>query len=324
MDYLPSESAVAFSLSCMHLKCLLGTQHFLKVTSSTKDTLALLNLLALDLPNHVVCSACKRLHNMENLRKYNGATYSAGSTSYQYASLRLSACVSHDRENNTYAITNLFGTTAFKMAIKRYHQHPECTELLKIMSSKAAKTMEMGEYVRQYREECRVVQGCLMHRLQSVYISRKCLTTTPLRRDLPSEKICPHIKFRKSEYKIGSGLKRCQECRTEYRIDFENYDGHGLAIFFTRWKDLGDGPEGEVWKQHLPPTALASLRAAFENRDRAQTSMGLQTQIDVRPQDGNLSSAFGDGDDFKFDSLLTSGNKAELFRFQKQCLAKIK
>jgi len=321
MDYLPSESAVAFSLSCMHLKCLLGTQHFLRVTSSTKDTLALLNLLALDLPNHVVCSACKRLHNMQNLRRYNSATYSAGSTTYQYDSLRFPACVSQDRNNNTHAISNLFGTTAFKMAIKRYHQQPECTKLLKFMSSKAVKIMETGDYIRQFREECRVFQGCLLHRLQSVYISRKCLINTPFRHDPPSEMICPHIKFRTSEHSIGSGVRRCQECRTEYRIDFKHYDGHGLAMFFTRWKDLGAGPDGEVWAQHL--LSRASLGALFASRVRAQTSVGLQTQLEVWPQDGDLSSAFEDSDDFKFDSLLTSGNKAELFRFQKQCLAKV-
>jgi len=320
MDYLPSESAVAFSLSCMQLKCLLGTQHFLKVASSTKDTLALLNLLALDLPNHIVCYACKRLHNMQNLRRYNSATYSAGSTTYQYDSLRFPACVSQDRNNNTYAISNLLGTTAFKMAIKRYHQQPECTKLLKVMSSKEVKIMETGDYIRQFREECRVFQGSLIHRLQSVHFSRKGLNT-PFRRNLPSEMICPHIKFRTSEHSIGSGVRRCQECRTEYRIDFKHYDGHGLAMFFTRWKDLGAGPEGEVWAQHLP--SRASLRTLFTSRVRAQTSAGLQTQLEVRPQDGDLSSAFGDGDDFKFDSLLTSGNKAELSRFQKQCLANL-
>jgi hypothetical protein len=314
MDYLPSESAVAFSLSCMHLKRLLGTQHFLRVTSSTEDTLALLNLLALDLPNHVVCSSCKRLHDMQNLRRYNSATYSAGSTTYQYDSLRFPACVSQDRNNNTWAITNLFGTTAFKMAIKRYHQQPECTKLLKIMSSKAAKTMEMGDYVRQFREECRVVQGCLIHRLQSVYILRKCLSNTPFRREPPSEIICPHIKFRTTEHNIGSGVRRCQECRTEYRIDVKYYDGHGLVIFFTRWKDLGAGPEGEVWTQHLSSRA-ASLGELFASRVRAQASVGLQNQLEVRPQDGDLSSAFEDSDDSKFDSLLTSENKAELFRF---------
>jgi hypothetical protein len=134
MDFLPPESAVAFSLSCMHLKCLLGTQHFSKVTSSTRDTLALLNLLAINLPNHVVCPTCESLHNMENLSRYNkGTNYARSTTCFL-------DCVSHGRENNTHAVTDLFSTAAFKMAMKRYHQQPECTKLLKIMSSEAIET----------------------------------------------------------------------------------------------------------------------------------------------------------------------------------------
>jgi hypothetical protein len=49
MDLLALESAIAFTLSCMHLKHLLGTHHFLKVNS--KDSIV--KLLAVDLPNYV-------------------------------------------------------------------------------------------------------------------------------------------------------------------------------------------------------------------------------------------------------------------------------
>jgi hypothetical protein len=36
---------------------------------------------------------------------------------------------------------------------------------------------------------------------------------------------------------------------------------------------------------------------------------GASNPREVRPQDGDLSSAFGDGYDFKFHSLLTSGTR---------------
>jgi hypothetical protein len=162
-----------------------------------------------------------------------------------------------------------------------------------------------------------------MHRLQSVYISRNHLSTTPFRCDSPSEMICPHITFRTGEHNAGSGLRRCQECRTEYCINFRYYDGHGLALFFTRWKDLGAGPDSEVWKQHLPPRATSSLRALFESQVWDQTSVGLQNKLEARPQEGDLCSAFEGSDNFEFDSLLTSENKAELFRFQKHCYAEV-
>lgn len=127
--------------SCMHLKCLLGTRHFSELTSSTEDTIALLSLLALDVPDHVVCSPCKRLHSMKNLRRYNSCT------AYQYADLPFPACVTEDRNNRTSAVAQLFGATAFKMAVKIYHQQPANTQLLNIMSSKAAKTVTTGNYV---------------------------------------------------------------------------------------------------------------------------------------------------------------------------------
>jgi hypothetical protein len=319
-DYLPLESAVAFFLSCSHLKHLLGLQQFSKLASSTEHTLALLDLLAIDLPNCIVCVPCRRLHKMENLQRYNSATYSSGSKIRQYDSLRLPVCVAKDRNDDTGRITDLFGATAFKMAIKRHHQQPGYTRLLSIMSNKAAQTVEHGGYVRQSREECRVIRGRLMHRLQNVRISRTCLNGTTFVDDLYPEMICPHIKLRRSMLENRSGIRRCRECRTEYSIDFNYYNSHGRAMFFTRWKDLGPDPENEVWKQHIPPRMSDLFLSFIQSGFSAQTSMGVQTQVERQSQDREISSAFGDGNDFKFDSWLTPKNKSELLRFQKQCV----
>jgi hypothetical protein len=319
-DYLPLESAVAFSLSCTHLKDVLGTQHFLKVAYSTENLVTLLNLLALDLRNYVACSPCRKLHNMKNIRRYNITRYNGCSPSYEYHILRLPACVAQDRAINTFTITELFGSTAFKMAVKRYHQQPDCTRLLKIMSSTEATTTKIGDYVRQFKEECRVVRGRLMHRLQSAYILQDQRSDIfPFIHNTPSEVICPHIKFGTSVYETGPIVKRCQECCTDYRIDFKYYDCHGWAMFFTRWKNLGTGPDSEVWRQHyaLQSAELRALRAYYlPSEVQIQDSVGLQSQGEAQSQDRELSSAFGDGNDFKFDSLLTPENQAELFRFQ--------
>jgi hypothetical protein len=211
--------------------------------------------------------------------------------------------------------------TAFKMAIKRYHQQPSCTRLLSIMSNKVAQTVEHGDYVRQSREECRVIRGRLMHHLQNVCISRKCLNGTTFVDGLYPEMICPHIKLRRSMLENRSGIRRCRECRTEYSIDFNYYNGPGRAVFFTRWKDLGPDPENEVWKQHIPPRVSDLFSDFIQSRFSAQTSMGPQTSMGAQTQDGEISSAFGDVNDFKFDSWLTPRNKSQLLRSQKQCVA---
>jgi len=97
MDFIPSESAVALSLSCMQLKCFLGTQYLFRVICSTKDTLAPLDLLTRDLPNQVVFYVCRKLHHLKNIRKYNAASYATGRVAYRYRYSRLPVCVYQDQ-----------------------------------------------------------------------------------------------------------------------------------------------------------------------------------------------------------------------------------
>ena len=58
----------------------------------------------------------------------------------------------------------------------------------------------------------------------------------------------------------------------------------GFLIFLTKWKDLGDGPESEVWTRHLSPRPAAPFREAFCSR-RLGPSGELRTQGEEdRPQ----------------------------------------
>ena len=141
------------------------------------------------------------------------------------------------------------------------------------------------------------------------------LTSTPSGHHLPSMMICfPHTKQSKLEYNIGSGVRRRPACRTEYRTIFKCYKAHGVAIFFTRWKNLGAGPESDVWKQHLLRASPVSLLREMFSGVTIPTKP--QTQVERWLRDGNLCSAFEDGHELKFDSLLTLGNDAALFQFQ--------
>jgi hypothetical protein len=104
--------------------------------------------------------ACRKLHNMEDLQKYNSVTYGSSSRTWNlYADLPFPCCVSQDRKNNTFYISSWFGTTACKMAIKRHHQRQECQELLKMMSPKTAMTSDESRWrvcaAVQRRTSCR-------------------------------------------------------------------------------------------------------------------------------------------------------------------------
>ncbi|KAF7945490.1 hypothetical protein EAE96_010257 [Botrytis aclada] len=322
MGYLPLRSAVVFSLSCLHLKEKLGNEYFLKIGSSIEHTLALLDLIVLDLPNCVACSACNRLHNMENLLRYSCITYSAGSTTRQYDGLRFPACVSQDRGRYSGTVSDLFGSTAVKMALKRARQNPACTELVTMMSSPRARMINLGKYIRQFSEECRIVQGHLMHRMQSVYISDGSEKHTAFRSSFaPKEKICTHIKLSPRSFldAAGFGVMRCGRCPTEYRIDVMHCEGLGWGRFFNRWMDLGSESEGELWSQHLPPpegTQTRRLRDLLEGRVSMNTDKASQVSMEVPPKAGELCSAFEGSKDFKFDSLLTPENRAVFLQFR--------
>ncbi|TEY35161.1 hypothetical protein BOTCAL_0602g00030 [Botryotinia calthae] len=322
MSYLPIESAVVFSISCLHLKTRLGSRYFLEVASSTEHTLALLNLIVLDLPDCVACPACNRLHNMENLLRYCSTTYNSGSTTRQYDALPFPACVSYDRDRSSRMVSILFGSTAVKMALKRAHQNPECTELLTMMSSPRTRTTHWGKYVRQCREECRIVQGHLMHRIQSVFISRRREKLTAFRRPFdPAEDICTHIESEGQCFlnTIGSGVMGCRKCPTEYRADVMYCEGLGWGRFFTKWVDLGSELEGDLWSQHLPPTEAQQTRRfrdLLRGRVSVRTDKAPQDKIEVPPKAGELLSAFEGSRDYKFDSLLTPENKALFLRYR--------
>jgi hypothetical protein len=202
MDLLAPESAMAFTLSCMHLKHLFGTHHFLELNS--KGTIA--ELLAVDLQDYITCHACRRLHDMKDLQKYKSVTYGSCSRIwYRYAGLPFPFCVSQDKKNNTFYISCWFGTTACEMAIKRHHQRQECKELLQMISSKTAIIRVDGEYVRQSREECRVVRGNLIHQLQIACALRDASQKPTFMHDPPREMICLHATSRRSLQNIGFG-----------------------------------------------------------------------------------------------------------------------
>ena len=124
------------------------------------------------------------------------------------------------------------------------------------------------------------------------------------------------LNLRRSLLNIDCGLKQCMFCWTEYRIDLRHYEGHGLAMFLTRWKDLGPGPESEVWIQNLMPTGNPLFRAdPLSQQASALNSVRIPIQLEDQPREGEIPSAFGDGADFNVDSLLSAKNKAELFGF---------
>jgi hypothetical protein len=150
-----------------------------------------------------------------------------------------------------------------------------------------------------------------------VHILRTNSTGPLFEHDQSFEIICQHTWLGVGGVKIKSGVvRRCQNCRTEYRIDFKYYENHGSTVFFTRWKDLGPGPESEVWMQHIYPISSFETRRLNHGGASNLGHRGFQTNQNIGTHGGYLSGAFEDGHDFKVDSWLTLRNIRELFLLQ--------
>jgi hypothetical protein len=67
---LPVASAASFSLSCRHIHLLIGTQYLENLATSSHETLVFLKLVEHDLQNHIVCNSCRKLHRIQDARKY--------------------------------------------------------------------------------------------------------------------------------------------------------------------------------------------------------------------------------------------------------------
>ncbi|KAL2070248.1 hypothetical protein VTL71DRAFT_13274 [Oculimacula yallundae] len=285
-DHLATESILALSFTCKHLCRSLGIRELAKLASeeeklaeleseeekleelesrarngsarlrlslkvrdpnlrkpTLKDTkLALLELLAIDLPDQIACSFCTQLHTFRNVSRYNPLTHDPRKT-------RTPACFSRDLDNVVF-ISQMFGSTAFKMLMKMYHQQADCSKMLDTMSIKP-ELLKIEHFIYVVAEECRIFQGRLMNRRQMVYYPREksSFSVHP-----PIKVICPHLSTRAKVQDLDNRVTRmirCSRCRTEYEVGFKDFEEYGPCWVLTRWKDLGSGPDKEVWKAHL-------------------------------------------------------------------------
>jgi hypothetical protein len=60
--FLPLESALSFSICCWPIYFLFGTQYLKALEKSHWDRYEFLKLLERELPDHIVCYHCKKLH----------------------------------------------------------------------------------------------------------------------------------------------------------------------------------------------------------------------------------------------------------------------
>jgi len=236
---LPPESAASFSICCRPVYFALETQYLEDLRpmegSPGLHRERLLKLLEGDLPDHIICGFCKKLHAINKARRH---LHSNGDY------LNHLKCWKVDYESMTSIyIHEEFSSSVFEMTMKRYRQGSEYSDLLDLLSLETTTHSRIG-YVEQRTAAAKLIDGSLIVREQKIFM-------IPATQPIPfpwdaSFVICPHITFftiedlnrylrdiRVSDWKIQKGylnrerIMRCRYCRSEYQIDFKQFGRRG-------------------------------------------------------------------------------------------------
>ncbi|CAG8958815.1 hypothetical protein HYFRA_00011766 [Hymenoscyphus fraxineus] len=298
-DYLPLASAACFSLSCRHVYTMLGTKYLAQLKRS-EETYDFLTLLERDIPGSVSCKSCKVLHPIKEAESH--INLGRGVEPYERPCL-LDAEMRVASANIYFG----FSPVVFKMLMKHHSLFGldnRSRELIKLLSPEPKRTdrkrvtitnevqvrIESGSlFICQTQTwECQCTAmaqdpGLLISvdRSYPSYCDHVLFKIDPTRRILelifppwyfPDASPLEYLKFPQCESNVSwersTDLFRCSLCRTEYKADMKHESSCALRVTITAWKDLGKGPEGDVWDQHLRPTGSRApqgeIAVAFE------------------------------------------------------------
>ena len=290
--FLPPESTLSFSLCCLPIHSILQSQ-YIKIVKEDQhlDRYQFLTLLERDLPNHILCYFCKRLHAMKHAYQYD--------SNRRYANRNFFPCW---KSNYNYLVTQYihhsFSFRVFQMTMKLYRQGLNYSELLKLLSHQTEIRSIRG-YEEHRTASSKIVAGSLLIRQQRRFMMPPAQQTTTLR-DISFD-ICPHIQFESLKivnvhrditnrpyrkelhgYRNRNRLKKCKYCLTEFQIDFEEPGEQGYAMSFIKWQDLGQGlsPLDHKWQGHVNVGidrpwkqvrfGRGSIYAAFERKEHIE------------------------------------------------------
>ncbi|KAK0120610.1 hypothetical protein ONS96_010814 [Cadophora gregata f. sp. sojae] len=293
--FLPRDAVASFALSCQSLRLTLPNSSF-KLPWENK--LTFLQLLERDLPGHIICRHCTKLHAMEKADLY----LLTRNMRYPYSRCRWEQMWS----NIDWYFHKGFSTVVFEMAVKQHRQRLDCSKLLELLSSEARICQKEG-YVERHSAFARVVGGCLLIRDQRV-----CLMPNTNEEPLPRNArfiICPHFTLTMHSMerldrmadqfgrpdgsdlqasRMGTGLIPCRYCHTEFQVVFRSFGEAGRGVSITTWKDVGGSLLDDKWRGHIGsevdmvPFDRGSICTAFQNEDFRLIKPGWPLDSEVR------------------------------------------
>ncbi|TEY59188.1 hypothetical protein BOTCAL_0196g00130 [Botryotinia calthae] len=266
-DSLPPDTAALLSISCKTLWLTLGSKYVkalktpYRVINLPVSSMYMFNadirlyrsyrynfllLLARDLPDHITCYPCNRLHPME---------------SASFRGLHYTRCALHV-DNTLHLLKYDVRFPWLQRAMKRFRQSRSSDPILfhdegNIFSGKTSKLVEVSHESIQFS-----------HTSNSIILRNQGIVFLPARHQYPifehsiagvprstswTHPICPHLKWacfyelhtrrlRVSEIPFTRAIfQSCDDCKTDYHVELRDHGEEGDALLFTSWMDLGSG-----------------------------------------------------------------------------------
>jgi hypothetical protein len=324
-SFLPASSAAALALCNHDLSGALGEHQWNLLRSDPDERAVFLQCLECDLPEHLFCDRCTKLH-----------------LHYGPAVIGRHQCSAIDRiDGTTDYYHSQFQFEHVQMAMKLHRSGRDTKGYLAQLAP--VDTTIRGIH-NLYLFEARIVAHEFLVRIQHwlfipgnkavqvpKYAFGVChhLTTEDFQsaarraNKLTSILSCriAHLNDKREQTSCErcSGLSRCDYCPTDFRVDFKSFAGRGTAIIVTKWMNLGAGrvSSDPKWRTHLRNIDDSMVLKEMFCSDPARRLSAVRRFISESDgpfefETGSICAAFEQKADFTFDSLVTSKDISKL------------
>lgn len=317
-DFLSPQATLSFSLCCRPIHSRIQ-KHYLVAVETSKRVLGLrlnfLQYLERDLPFHIICYYCKKLHSMNEAHKYKVTrnTFFSRDWTENYP-----LCSQMERTSYVYRyIHPKFTFVIFRMVMK-CHQQGFIPPNIQALMSFPTTISSYDHYTQECSVSTRIIGNSMLVRQQKIFKIQP-MDQCPVAPDKGAT-ICPHVVLSWNQYINGSRrdfqveyprrnafqgkdrIVQCKYCPTEFQIDFMLSNDHvTILMFVTKWMDLGPG------------CSLLDREWASRNIDTFCLEI-LTKVVEFKP--GSICGRFEGKEyyEFKFDSLLAPQDKKKLLK----------
>ncbi|KAG4417549.1 hypothetical protein IFR04_009279 [Cadophora malorum] len=286
--FLSPASAASFTHCCRAVLKIIGTKYWQAlIDSSQKQGLRqFLRLLEIDLSNHVLCSHCSILHEIDS------------------STHRSKECYPSELFGGVYIYIHkdiIFLSIAAMM--KLYRQGLDYSQFLRYFTCRFTGTRESIPY--QFLSRAKIINGSLLLRVQESFLFPK--GHQPQIPITARVGICHHVGIpgftfdaRLPEHaqctldhdhearqcSRSSGMRQCVYCPTEFQIELQGCADLGVALVTTKWLDLGEG------RTVLDPKWWSRLSTKYTNHELFSGMRGIYKQEieDRKPIQSELAS----------------------------------